>query len=74
MNLIGNGEWEEIEVTVDSGACDTVIPLDVLSQVELSPSPQSEAGLKYEAASGHEIENVGERRCVVMADNGEQPC
>ena len=64
LSAMSESEWVELEVTVDSGACDTVVPLDAISHVSITPSPQSQAGLKYEAANGQEIDNVGEKKVL----------
>ena len=55
-----------IEVTVDSGACDTVVPLSSCSSNPTVPSNQSKAGMSYEVAGGGEIPNLGERKCLML--------
>ena len=65
LNALSSDGWHELEVTVDSGACDTVIPLGVIDHVQLHDSPGSLRNQAYEAANGSSIYNVGERRCVV---------
>ena len=54
------------EVTVDSGACETVIPSKCCAHVKVVPSDQSLRGDLYEVANGHTVQNIGERRCKVM--------
>ena len=63
---------QEIEVTVDSGACDTVMPLSLCSEITLRESAQQRSGLEYEVANGQSIPNEGERRCLMMTrgENG----
>ena len=56
--------WIELEVTVDSGACDTVMPLSSCD-FQILPSYQSKNKMKYEAANGAPIANLGERRCLI---------
>ena len=51
-----------IEVTVDSGACDTVMPLSSCSSIPTVPSNQSKAGMSYEVAGGGKIPDLGEKR------------
>ena len=51
-----------IEVTVDSGACDTVMPLSSCSNIPTVPSNQPKAGMSYEVGDGGEIPNLGERK------------
>ena len=53
-------------ITVDSGACETVVPTNACPQVRVSPSEASRRGDKYEVANGNVIPNVGEKRCRVM--------
>ena len=55
-----------IEVIVDSGACDTVMPLSSCSSIPAVPSNQSKAGMSYEVADGGEIPNLGERKCLML--------
>ena len=62
--LLEEMEEVSIDAIMDSGACDTVVPLDAISHVSITPSPQSQAGLKYEAANGQEIDNVGEKKVL----------
>ena len=54
--------WQEIEITVDSGACDTVMPLSLCAEMPLQESDQQRSGLEYEVANGASIRNEGERR------------
>ena len=61
-------EWVEVELTADTGACDTVIPISMLSQIPIVPSQQSIMKLMYEVANGAEIENLGERRCEMWTE------
>ena len=59
-------EWIEIEVTVDSGACVTVMPIAVGEHIGILENALSRIGFKYEVANGEAIKNLGERRCEVM--------
>ena len=58
-------EWIEIEVTVDSGACETVMPASMARGIEITTSLNSH-GAEYEVANGQTIPNLGERRCLLM--------
>ena len=62
--------WTPIEVIVDSGACETVMPRNMCSRINIVPSRQSGAGVEYEVASGVAIPNLGERRCDIFAEGG----
>ena len=61
-------EWIEIELTADSGACDTVIPKTMCPGIPIVPSQQSLFGLKYEVANGAALKNLGERRCQIWTE------
>ena len=62
-------DWTEIEVTVDSGACDTVMPTSLLSHISIAASADSRRGMEYEVANGETIPNVGERHCMLMTED-----
>jgi hypothetical protein len=59
-------EWEEIEVTVDSGACVTVMPKGMCMGISVLENSLSREGAEYEVANGQSIPNLGERRCEIM--------
>ena len=54
-------DWEEIEITIDSGACDTVLPSHMLPGVQLEDTEASRNGEEYEVANGHSIFNEGQK-------------
>ena len=59
--------WHELEITVDSGACDTVMPEEMCKGIRVEESPASREGVVYEAAGGDtEIPNLGQRKCWMM--------
>ena len=60
-------EWTEIEITIDSGACDTVMPASMCSHISMMTTPLT--GLEYEVANGAGLRNLGERRCLMMTEN-----
>ena len=49
---------------VDSGACDTVMPVSSCS-FKVLPSYQSQNEMEYEVANGASIPNLGERKCII---------
>ena len=53
-----------MDVTVDSGACDTVMPVSSCS-FKVLPSYQSRHEMEYEVANGASIPNLGERKCII---------
>ena len=70
--LDGASEWVEIELTADSGACDTVIPRTTAESIPIMPSLASLRGLEYEVANGGTIPNLGERRCLVWTEGSSE--
>ena len=52
-------EWEEVKLAVDSGATETVIPPDILEDVELRQGAPHRRGVEYEVANGVQIPNLG---------------
>ena len=64
INAVGEGEWEEIELAVDSGASETVINDEMLKTVRVHESDASRRGVEYEVANGVRIPNLGEKRFV----------
>ena len=66
-------EWYEVELTADTGACDTVIPIKMCQEIPVQPSLQSQRGMEYEVANGEKIPNLGERRCIMWTDNAPAP-
>ena len=49
VNKVGQGQWEVIEATVDSGAVDTVGPPGIAKAFPIVPTAASIAGKKYQA-------------------------
>ena len=66
-------EWYEVEMTADTGACDTVVPKDMMPGIPVTPSLQSLKGLEYEVASGNSIPNLGEKRCEMWTEGSSAP-
>lgn len=62
-------EWQEIEITVDSGACDTVMPAGMCTHISIVSTPESRAGLEYEVANGAGLPNLGQRSLLMMTEN-----
>ena len=59
-------QCEEIEVTVDSGACATVLLRGVCTGISVRENSRLGEGAEYEVANGQSIPNLGERRCEVL--------
>ena len=63
-------EWEAIEMAVDSGASETVLPPDQLASIKLEEGPAKKRGVSYEVANGDQIPNLGERRFHGVTESG----
>ena len=72
INGVAPGSWTEIELCVDSGACETVMPIKMLGHISILSSPQSRALIEYEVANGAAIPNVGERRLDAVTVNAPE--
>ena len=73
VNVIDTtGEWEEIDLAVDSGATETVINEDMLKSVDLKDGPASRRGVEYEVANGVRIPNLGEKKFVGVNEEGHE--
>ena len=59
-------EWTELEVTMDSGACISVMPESLCEGISIFENELVRAGAEYEVANGASIPNLGKRRCEVM--------
>ena len=60
--ISSQGEWQEIELAVDSGASETVVSEDMLPEVETKEGAASRRGVEYEVANGEKIPNLGEKK------------
>ena len=65
-------EWIEVELTADSGACDTVIPRKAAEAIPILPSLASLRGMEYEVANEQSVPNLGERRCLVWTEEATE--
>ena len=64
------GEWEEVEMAVDSGATETVVNEEMLTSVDTVAGEACKRGVQYEVASGTLIPNLGEKRFVAVSASG----
>ena len=58
---VGEGNWERIEITLDSGAAETVGPKGAVGNVRIRRDNGRE-GIMYRAANGNTMPNYGEQR------------
>ena len=65
-----NPQWEAIEMAVDSGASETVAPLNMCQGIPIEDTKASLSGTKYEVANGHVIHNKGQKNTVIQAEEG----
>ena len=69
ISIVSEPEWQEIEITVDSGACDTVMPTRMCAHISIVATAKSRSGFEYEVANGDGLLNMGERRWFMMTEN-----
>ena len=70
LNSVSSDGWEEIEMTVDSGASETVVGEDMISAVVTKEGQASRRGVVYEVANGVRIPNLGEKQFVGVSNEG----
>jgi hypothetical protein len=70
VNVIGTGDWEVIEMAVDSGASESVTHEEELRSVQVTDGEAKRRGVKYEVADGTLIPNMGEKNFVAIGETG----
>ena len=60
----------QLELTIDSGASENVIGPNAVTAVPITPSKGSTSGVKYVAANGKEMSNMGEQNIKVITEEG----
>ena len=55
-------KWQALNLTVDSGACDHVVPPQEIDPNEVRMTEAVRQGVEYTTASGNKIPNLGEVR------------
>ena len=68
--VMSTGEWECIELAVDSGATETVISEDMVVSVDTKEGLASKRGVMYETANGERIPNLGEKQFIGHTEEG----
>ena len=69
---LDNNEWVCIDLTADSGACDSVMPRSgPCENIKIYPSMQSERGWQYEVASAQTLPCLRERRLEAWTEGAE---
>ena len=65
-----HARWQEIKMTVDSGACDHVIPPKQVCQTVEVDTPAVRNAVTYCSASGHPLPNLGEVKVQGETNSG----
>ena len=63
-----HGQWEQVEIIVDSGATVPVFPPRVGKLYQVQPSEGSRNGDEYRVANGDKIPNLGEKVFPVLTE------
>ena len=66
-------EWTELEVAVDTGACDIVMHASACIDIPVVESEGRTKGIEYEVANGSTLPNQGERNCLMMTVGASSP-
>ena len=69
MNNVNEGGFTCINMIVDSGACDSVIPTEMLPMVPIS-TQNAQFGSTYQVANGGPISNEGEKSFQAFTNEG----
>ena len=70
--IAGDGQWEEIELSVDSGATESVVPDNMPQSIPTRPGAAHKRGVQYEVANGERIPNEGEKRFQAWTEEGQE--
>ena len=70
--IAGEGQWEEIELSVDSGATESVVPDNMPQSIPTRPGAAHKRGVQYEVANGERIPNEGEKRFQAWTEEGQE--
>lgn len=62
--------WRKVETVMDSGAAESVAPVELAPWVKLEASEGSRRGQTYLAAGGEKLPNLGEKKLEVFTSEG----
>ena len=65
------GEWEQVDVTVDSGCARNVAPPGMCPDIPVTETEESKAGRVFYAANGTTIPNMGEKLIGMKTQEGD---
>ena len=68
ISIVSKPEWQEMEIAVDSGACNIVMPTKLCPHISMVATAKSRSGFEYEVANGDGLLNMGERRRYMMTE------
>ena len=74
VNTLSEGEWKPFKAVMDSGAADSVLPVDVATHVPLMATEASRRGQVFATADGGILPNTGERVVPMVTQDGTQMC
>ena len=63
-------KWEVVDLTVDSGASESVISEDMIPNIPIKQEDASRRGVQYEVANGVRIPNLGEKKFQGYSEEG----
>ena len=66
-------EWYDVELTADTGACDTVVPKLMCPGIPITPWVQSLRGMECEVDTLESIPTLGEKRCEMWTEGASAP-
>ena len=69
-NSVMDGEWQEVELAVDSGATETVIDTNTLTHVKAVEGPAFKRCVKYEVTNDESIPNLGNKSFKGFTEEG----
>ena len=70
--ITADGQWEEIQFSVDGGATESVVPPEMPASIPTVPGAASKTGVEYEVANGVTIPNEGEKRFNAYTEEGQE--
>lgn len=57
IRTVGARRWREVELTIDSGVCDTVMPISMRPEISIRDPESQCKRLEFEVANGETIAN-----------------
>jgi len=71
-NFTEDGRWQKIELAVDNGPTESVVPESMPSSIPTTPGTASRRGVLYEVANGQRKPNEGEKKFAAVAEEGTE--